>query len=72
MDGVKSKFFLSEDFLDPYPTLAVPSPALITPLPANTFPDRLAPSVPNSILRNLHFLMLHKLLLIIIQNLQEI
>ena len=42
----------SEDFLDPQPTLAVPSPALITPLPANIFPNRLAPNVPNSILRN--------------------
>ena len=52
MDGVESKFFLSGDFLDPYPTLAVPSPALITPLSANIFPKRLAPNVPNSIPRN--------------------
>ena len=49
------KFFnedlLIEDLLDPWPTLAVPSPALITPLPANIFPNRLAPNVPHSILR---------------------
>ena len=50
MDGAESKNFLSEDFLDS--TLALPSPALITPLPANIFSNRLAPYVPNSILRN--------------------
>ena len=49
---MESKIFLSEDFLDLYPTLAVPSPAHITPLPDNIFPNRLAPNVPNSIIRN--------------------
>ena len=39
------KFFLSEDFL------AVASPALIIPLPANIFPNKLAPNVPNRILK---------------------
>ena len=46
------KDVLNEDLLDPYPTLAVPSPALISSLPADIFTNRLAPSVPNSILRN--------------------
>ena len=50
--GWNQKNFLSEDFLEPQPTLAVPSPALITPLAASIFPNRLAPNVPNSILRN--------------------
>ena len=44
--------FLSEDILDPYPAITVPSPSLITPLSANIFPNRLAPNVPNNILRN--------------------
>ena len=56
MDRVKSKKRnLNEDFLDLLhllPTLAVPSPVLITLLPANVFPNRLAPNVPNNILRN--------------------
>ena len=43
---------LDEDPLDPLPTLTVLSPALITPLPANIFPNRLVPNVPNNILRN--------------------
>ena len=30
--------------------LIAPSPALITPLPANIFPNKLAPNVPNNIL----------------------
>ena len=50
--GWNQKYFLSQDFLDPYLTLAVPSTAITTPLPANIFPKRLAPNVPNSILRN--------------------
>ena len=37
--------FLNEDFLDPYP-------ALINPLPANIFPNILAPNVSNYTLRN--------------------
>ena len=49
---------LSEDLLDPWPALTVPSPALITPLPANIFTNRLAPNVPNNVLRNLPFILL--------------
>ena len=30
----------------------VPSPALVTPLPANKFPNNIAPNVPSNILRN--------------------
>ena len=52
---VESKNFLNEDLLDLLPTLAVPSPAPITPLPANIFPIRLAPDIYNSILRNAPF-----------------
>ena len=39
MDGVESKIFFkkNEDILGLLPTLAVPSPALITPLAANNF-----------------------------------
>ena len=48
----RNQIFLNEDLLDPLPTLAVPSPALINPLPADIFPNRLAPNVPNNILRN--------------------
>ena len=46
------KSFLNEDLLDPLPTLAFSSPAVITPLPNTIFPNKLAPNVPNSILRN--------------------
>ena len=53
---VGSNFFLNENLLDPLPTLVVPSPALITPLPANIFPNRIAPNVRISILRNSPFL----------------
>ena len=35
------------------PALIVPSPALVTPLPASKFPNELAPNAPNNILRNL-------------------
>ena len=35
--------------------LIVPLPALITPLPVNTFPTKVAPNVPKNILRNLPF-----------------
>ena len=52
-DVVESKKFLNEDLLDQYPTLTVPSPALIALLLANIFPNRLAPYVPNSTLRTL-------------------
>ena len=53
MDGVESKNFLkNEDLLGLLPTLEFLSPALITPLLANTFPNRLSSNVPNSILRN--------------------
>ena len=41
----------SQKFLDPQPALIVLSSALITPLPASIFPDKLAPSVPSNILR---------------------
>ena len=33
----------------------MPSPALIFPLPANIFPNKPAPNVPNNILRNIPF-----------------
>ena len=33
----------------------VPSAAVITPLPVNRFPNKLAPNVPNNILRNPFF-----------------
>ena len=46
------KKILNEDPLGPQPNLAVPFPALITPLPANIFSNRLPPNVPNNILRN--------------------
>ena len=37
-----------EVFLAPSPALTIPSPALIIPfLPVNTFPNKLAPNVPN-------------------------
>ena len=32
-----------------------PSPALFIPLPANIFPNKLAPNVPINTLRNPHF-----------------
>ena len=41
--GPNQKIFLNEDLLDLWPTLAFPSPALTNPLPANIFPNRLAP-----------------------------
>ena len=53
--GRSQKCFLTDDLLDPWPTLTVPSPAIMTPLPANIFPNRFVPNVPNSILRNPHF-----------------
>ena len=40
--------FLIENPLDPWSTLAVPFPALITPLPVNILLNRLAPKVSNS------------------------
>ena len=58
------KTFLIEDLLDPYPALTVPSPALITSLPVNIFPNRLAPNVPNSILRNPTFCSLASFLIV--------
>ena len=53
--GWNQKIFLSEDLLDPLPTLAIPSPALIIPLSANIFPNKLASNGLNNILRNLTF-----------------
>ena len=50
-DVVESKKILSEDLLNPQPTLAVPFPALTNPLPTNIFPNKLT-NKPNSILRN--------------------
>ena len=44
-----------EDLLDPQPALIIPSPDLFIPLPANIFPNKLAPNVPNNILRNTLF-----------------
>ena len=38
-------------FLIPSPALKNPSPALTVPFPVNTFPNKDAPKVPNSILR---------------------
>ena len=37
------------------PALIVPSPAIIVSLPVNIFTNKLAPNVPNNILRNQHF-----------------
>ena len=37
------------------PGIIVPSPALITPFPFNTFPNILAANIPNNIRRNLPF-----------------
>ena len=42
----RNQIFFNEDLL------AVVSPVLITPLPANIFPNILAANVPNNILRN--------------------
>ena len=53
-----------EDFSDPQPTLAVPSPVLITPLPDNRFPNRLAPNATNNILRNPPFCSLASFLIV--------
>ena len=40
-------------FLTPSSALIIPSPALIIPLPpVNKFPNKLAPSVPNNVLKN--------------------
>ena len=39
-------------FLLPSPALTIPSPALIIPFPANKLPNKLAPKVPKSILKN--------------------
>ena len=38
--------------LKPWPALIISSPALITPLPVNRFPNKVAPKVPINILRN--------------------
>ena len=52
----KSQIFFKEGFLEPYPALIFPSPALITPLPDKPFdnisPSKEAPKVPNNIPRN--------------------
>ena len=45
----------SQSFLDPYPALIVPFVVLATPLPASIFPNKLAPSIPNNILRKPYF-----------------
>ena len=39
-------------FLLPLPTRTIPSPALIIPFPVNKLPNKLAPKVPKSILKN--------------------
>ena len=39
-------------FLLPSPALTIPSPALIIPFPVNKLPNKLAPKVPKSILKN--------------------
>ena len=74
--GWNQKIFLNEDFLDPWRTIAVRSPALITPLPDNISPNRLASSVPNSILRNPGFCSFASVLIISVtpsdNNLREI
>ena len=44
--------FLIEDL---QPALRNPSPAVAIPLPAKVFPNKLAPNVPNSILKNSPF-----------------
>ena len=36
----------------PSPALTIPSPALCISLPVKRFPNKLAPNVPNNILRN--------------------
>ena len=46
--GWNQKNFLFEDPLEPYP-------ALTTPVPANISPNKLAPNLPNNILRNPSF-----------------
>ena len=58
------KKILNEDLLDPKPTLPVRSPGLITPLPANIFPNRLTPNVPNNILRYSPFYSLASFLIV--------
>ena len=69
INPIKSRFILN---------LGSFTPALITPLPANIFRNRLGPNVPNSKLRNpafcffTSFLVVPLTLLIIIQKLQEI
>ena len=55
--------FFDEDILDLLPTLAVPSPTLITPLPNNISPNKLESNVPNRILRNPSFCFFASLLL---------
>ena len=39
-------------YLKPWPAQIISSPALITPLPVNRFPNKVAPKVPINILRN--------------------
>ena len=46
-------------FIAPSPALIIPSPALIIPLPpVNKFPNKLAPNVPNNMLKNPPFVLL--------------
>ena len=44
--------FVFQNMLKSWHALIVPSPALIVPLPVNRFFNKLAPTVPNNILRN--------------------
>ena len=46
------------------PALIVPSPALIVHLPVNRFPNKLAPNVPNSILKNVPFCFMASFLIV--------
>ena len=39
-------------FLLPSPAITIPSPALIIPFPVNKLPNKLAPKIPKSILKN--------------------
>ena len=41
-------------FLFPSPALTIPSPALIIPFSVKKLPNKLAPKVPKSILKNPH------------------
>ena len=64
--NVFNECLLTEDVLDPLPTLAVPFPALITPLPANIFINTFAPNVPNNILRSPPFSSLDSFLIVLL------